>query len=95
MSTVFSDEKELMASIKYSIDLVKVCEDFVKSSENSVERYKNCVKQYPSNPNYKSCLEEAEDWLVESKEALKQAKIILNERLEIYKIYYGEKETLH
>jgi hypothetical protein len=95
MFFLFFDKTELLESIEKTRELIEICKDFIKSSENSVKRYKNCVKQYPSNPNYTSCLEEAEKWLGENKEALKQAKLILNEKLEIYTIYYEKKETLH
>ena len=67
MSSFFFDEKEFSESIQKTRGLIEICEDFIKSSENSVKRYQNCVKQYSSNPNYTSCLEEAEEWFAESK----------------------------
>ena len=94
-SILYSDEKELLESIQSTRELIEICKDFIKGSENSVKRYEDFIKQYPSNPNYKSCLEEAEESLAKNKEALKQAKETLNEKLEIYKNYYGKKETLH
>lgn len=95
MSNSFFDEKELLESVEKTRQFIEICKDFVKSAATHVKQYKDCVKQYPSNPNYKSCLEEAEKWLVNNKEVLKQEKETLNEKLEIYKIYYGRKESLH
>lgn len=95
MSSFFFDEKELSESIQKTRGLIEICNDFIKSAATRVKQYKDCVKQYPSDPDYKSCLEEAEKWLANNKGALKQEKETLNEKLEIYKNYYGKKETLH
>lgn len=95
MFNSFLYEKEFLESIEKTRGMIEISKDFMKSAATRVKQYKDCVKQYPSNPNYKSCLEEAEKWLANNKGALKEEKETLNEKLEIYKIYYGRKETLH
>jgi len=95
MSISFFDEKELLESIEKTRGLIEICKYFIEVREDSVKRYKKGINQYPSDHRYKGWLEEAEGELAKDKEALKQAKETLNEKLEIYKNYYGKKETLH
>lgn len=91
----FIYEKEFLEAIEKTRDLIEICKEFVKSAERRVNQYEDCIKQYPSNHNYKSCLEEAQKWLADNKGALQHYKETFNEELEIYKKYYGRKETLH
>lgn len=95
MSILFSDEKDFLESIEKTRGLIEICKYFIEVREDSVKRFKEGINQYPSDHRYKSWLEEAEEKLAGDKEALQQYKETLNEKLEIYKIYYGKKDTLH
>jgi DNA repair ATPase RecN len=95
MSNLFSDEKDLLDSIEKTRDLIEICKDFIKSAEKRIKQYEALIKQYPSDPDYKSCLQEYEEWLVNEVEALKQYKETLTENREMYESYYGKNESFH
>ena len=95
MSNSFFYEKEFLEAIEKTKGLIEICNLFIEVHEESVKKYEDKIKQSPSDHHYKSWLEEAKEKLAEDKEALQHYKETLNEELEIYKKYYGRKETLH